>query len=65
MSPHVTTDTIRNKRVPSIRMKVRIVHNGRQIDALAILDSGAEGIYCHTDFIKKHKIPTTVKSGEP
>jgi hypothetical protein len=34
------------------------VNNGRQIDAYAILDSGAEGVYCNKTFIDKHKIPT-------
>ena len=57
-SPHVTPETIRNIRAPSIRIKVRIVNNGRQIDAYAILDSGAEGVYCNKSFIDKHKIPT-------
>jgi len=57
-SPHVTPETIRNIRAPSICIKVRIINNGRQIDAYAILDSGAEGIYCNKSFIDKHKIPT-------
>jgi len=57
-SPHVTPDTIRNIRAPSIRIAVRIVNNGRQIDAQAILDSGAEGVYCNKAFIEKHNIPT-------
>ena len=34
------------------------MYNGKTIDAQAILDSGAEGIYCHNDFIAKHKIRT-------
>ena len=34
------------------------MYNGKTIDAQAILDSGAEGIYCHNDFIAKHKICT-------
>ena len=58
MSPHVTPNTIRNIQAPSIRIKVRIVNNGRPIDAFAILDSGAEGVYCNKAFIEKHKIPT-------
>ena len=57
-SPHVTPETIQNIQAPSIRIKVRIVNNGRQIDAYAILDSGAEGVYCNKSFIDKHKIPT-------
>jgi hypothetical protein len=47
-----------NIQAPSIRIKVWIINNGRQINAYAILDSGAEGIYCNKSFIDKHKIPT-------
>src|SRR5579863_6043213 len=54
---HVPLDTIRNVRMPSIQLKVRIVHNGIKIDATALLDSGAEGNYANTKFIEKHKIP--------
>jgi hypothetical protein len=57
-SPHVTPETIQNIQAPSIRIKVRIVNNGRQINAYAILDSGAEGVYCNKSFIDKYKIPT-------
>jgi len=53
----VTLSTIRNKRVPSIRIPVCIVHNGRKIDARALLDSGAEGIYCNAAFVKTHNFP--------
>jgi hypothetical protein len=49
---------IRNIQAPSIRIKVRIINNGRQIDAYAILDSGAKGVYCNKSFIDNHKIPT-------
>jgi hypothetical protein len=49
---------IQNIWAPSIRIKVWIVNNGRQIDAYTILDSGAKGIYCNKTFIDKHKIPT-------
>src|SRR5579863_5238304 len=54
---YVPLDMIRNVRMPSIRLKVRIVHNGTKIDATALLDSGAEGNYANTKFIEKHKIP--------
>ena len=47
-----------NVRAPSNRIKVWIVNNGRPINAFAILDSGAEGVYCNNAFIEKHKIPT-------
>jgi len=53
----VTLSTIRNKRVPSIRIPVQIVHNGIKIDAQALLDSGAEGIYCNTAFVKTYVFP--------
>jgi len=49
---------IQNICAPSIWIKVRIVYNGRKINAHVILDSGVEGIYCNTLFIKKHEIPT-------
>ena len=51
-------DTIQNKQIPSIRIPIRVVYNGKTIDAQAILDSGAEGVYCYNDFIAKHKIRT-------
>ena len=53
----VTLSTIRNKRVPSIRILVQIVHNGRKIDARALLDSGVEGIYCNATFVRTHGFP--------
>src|SRR5579863_6334085 len=43
--------------MPSIRLKVQIVHNRIKIDATVLLDSGAEGNYANTKFIEKHKIP--------
>ena len=55
--PSVTLSTIRNKQVPSIRIPIRIVHNGKKIDAQALLDSGAEGIYCNSAFVKTHEFP--------
>jgi len=57
-TPHVPIDTIRNIRSPSIQVKVRIVCHRRKIDAHAILDSGAEGVYCNILLINAHKIPT-------
>ena len=56
-NPLVPLDTIRNTRMPSIRLKLRIVHNENRIDALALLDSGAEGIYCNSKFVTKHQLP--------
>ena len=35
----------------------RIIHNEKQIGARALLDSGAEGLYCNTKFIQKHQLP--------
>jgi len=49
--------TIWNTRVPSIRIPVRIVCKGKQIDARALLDSGAEGMFCNASFAVKHKLP--------
>jgi len=49
---------IRNIRSPSIQVKVQIICNGRKINAHAIIDSGAEGIYCNILFINTHGIPT-------
>src|SRR5579863_3971579 len=54
---HVPLDMIQNVRMPSIQLKVRIVHNGVKIDATVLLDSGAKGNYTNTKFIEKHKIP--------
>ena len=54
--PHVTIRTIRNIRAPSIRIPVRIVCKGKQINAQALLDSGAEGLFCNTTFTTKHGI---------
>ena len=48
---------IRNIRAPSIRIPVRIIYNDKVIDARALLDSGAEGLYCNTKFIQKHQLP--------
>ena len=41
-----------------MQIDVRIVYNGKEIDAQAVLDSGAEGVYCNTSFIRKYRIPT-------
>jgi len=41
-----------------MQIDIRIMYNGNEIDAEAILDSGAEGIYCNTSFIKKYGLPT-------
>jgi len=48
---------IQNKQVPSIQILVQIVHNGKKIDARALLDSRAEGIYCNATFVKNHGFP--------
>jgi len=50
---------IRNIHSLSIQVKVRIICHRRKIDAHAILDSGAEGVYCNISFINTHKIPTS------
>ena len=41
-----------------MQIDVQIAYNGKEIDAEAILDSGAEGVYCNTSFIKKYSLPT-------
>jgi len=41
-----------------MQIDVRITYNGKEIDAEAVLDSGAEGVYCNTSFIKKYSLPT-------
>ena len=41
-----------------MQIDVQIVHNRKEIDAQAVLDSGAEGVYCNTSFIQKYGIPT-------
>jgi len=41
-----------------MQIDVQIMYNGKEIDAEAILDSGAEGVYCNTSFIKKYGLPT-------
>jgi len=41
-----------------MQIDVWIVYNGKEIDAQAVLDSGAEGVYCNTSFIRKYRIPT-------
>jgi len=41
-----------------MQIDIQIVYNGKEIDAEAILDSGAEGVYCNTSFIKKYGLPT-------
>jgi len=41
-----------------MQIDIRIVYDGKEIDAEAVLDSGAEGIYCNTSFIKKYGLPT-------
>jgi len=49
---------IQNIRHPSMQIDVQIVYNRKEINAEAILDSRAEGIYCNTNFIKKYGLPT-------
>jgi len=41
-----------------MQIDVQILYNGKEIDAEAILDTGAEGVYCNTSFIRKHRFPT-------
>ena len=57
-SEPVPCDTIRNKRSPSITLRVTLVEkkSGREISARALLDSGAEGIIIDHDYAKSHKL---------
>jgi len=41
-----------------MQIDIRIAYNRKEIDAEAVLDSRAEGVYCNTSFIKKHSLPT-------
>jgi len=41
-----------------MQIDVQIVYNRKEINAEAVLDSGAEGVYCNTSFIKKYSLPT-------
>jgi len=41
-----------------MQQDIQILYNGKEIDAGAILDSGAEGIYCNISFIRKYRLPT-------
>ena len=58
MANNVPIDTIQNIITLSLQLKVQIIRNRTKIDALALLDSRAEGNYAHIRFIQKHKIPT-------
>jgi len=49
---------IQNICSPSMQIDVQIMYNGKEIDAQAVLDSGAEGVYYNTSFIQKYGIPT-------
>ena len=54
----VPKGTIRNIRSPSITLRVSLVGklSKREINACALLDSGAEGMIIHQDFAKHHKL---------
>ena len=57
-SEPVPGDTIRNRRSPSITLRVTLVgkKTGREINARALLDSGAEGIIIDQDFATRNKL---------
>jgi hypothetical protein len=58
---HVTGDSnvivaaIANTHIPSIKIHIRIVYNGKRIDAHRLLDSRAEGIFCNANFARTHQ----------
>jgi len=41
-----------------MQIDIQITYIRKEIDAEAVLDSGAEGVYCNTSFIRKHGLPT-------
>ncbi len=51
---HVPENTIRNRRAPSIVLRVTLVgkRSGREISARALLDSGTEGIIADDGFVR-------------
>ena len=57
-SEPVPGDTIRNKRSPSITLRVTLVgkKSGHEISAHALLDSGAEGIIIDQDFATRNNL---------
>ena len=55
---NVTVASVSNTRVPSIRIRVTIVHKGKPIEVIALVDSGAEGNYMNDKFVLKHGIET-------
>jgi hypothetical protein len=54
---NVTVDTVWNNRSRSIQIPVRIISEEGKTDAKALLDSGAEGVYINTNYVKKHQLP--------
>ena len=55
---YVPKNTVLNLRTPTIWLPARIIHCKQEIETDTILDSGAEGIYCNSKFVKKCNIPT-------
>jgi hypothetical protein len=57
-SEPVPSNTIQNKCSPSITLRVTLVgkKSGKEINARALLDSGAEGIIIDHAFAKKHNL---------
>ncbi len=53
----VPPEMIQNIQALSIRLPIQIRYNEKQIDARALLDSGAKGIYCNAEFIQRNKLP--------
>jgi hypothetical protein len=52
---NVIVAVIVNTYVPSIKIHIQIVHNGKRIDACGLLDSGAKGIFCNANFARTHQ----------
>jgi hypothetical protein len=52
---NVVVAVIANTHVPSIKICIQIVYNGKRIDAHRLLDSGAKGIFCNANFARTHQ----------
>jgi len=46
-----------NSRSHSICIPVQVISKKGQINAKALLDSGAKGVYINANYVKKHQLP--------
>jgi hypothetical protein len=54
---NVIVDMVWNNRSHSIQILVQIVSKKQKIDAKALLDSRAEGIYINVNYVKIYQLP--------